>query len=206
MAGRSVDVSATPPAPIETWTPPIGPAASIALPAPSPAERMPAAPPASEQEDAPRPSAAGWILGIGGVATLGAGWVLYQPVYAPVSATIAVGVAGGVLATLSLPFLLPRSRAWVPIWSWIAGVGGVGLAALGAWELQFDGACSVELRDGRCSMVWRSRNLSALLFSTAAPLVATPIVYLIRGPEPDRASLSLDIGRGHAALAATGRF
>jgi hypothetical protein len=94
----------------------------------------------------------------------------------------------------------------MPFWSWIAGLGGVGLAILGAWELQFDGVCSRELPDGRCATVWRSRNLSALLFSTVTPLVATPIVYLLRGPEPDRASLSLDVRPGHAPLTAMGRF
>lgn len=93
------------------------------------------------------------------------------------------GLAGGGLATIGLPLLLPATDG-VPWWSWIAGAAGAGLAGVGAFELATEGDCV----GTTCTRREQTGILGAVLLAHAAPLIALPIVYLVRSATGDPAA------------------
>ncbi|MCZ7677603.1 MAG: hypothetical protein M5U28_02030 [Sandaracinaceae bacterium] len=85
------------------------------------------------------------------------------------------GIVSGVVATVGVPLLLPREPG-VPWWSWIIGVAGLGAVGGGVAALAIEGGCV----DQACTRREPLGALGALLLGHGAPLLAVPIVYLLR--------------------------
>ncbi len=236
VAGRSVDVREDPPRAIEPWSPPSvrpavaagaggggAPAEGVAV---GSAEAGSSAPEEPGGEGSGGPAWLGWTLAGGGVLGLGAAWVLEAQLFtyadqlriaqpsdvdyldrqervssarAPV---LASGIAGGALLGASLPLILP-SEDGVPWWGWVAGGVGAGTAALGVVYLAGEQECL----DEGCAQREPNDVLGALVLSHAAPLLAVPVVYLVRGAsESDGATASVSLGPGGGSVSVGGAF
>jgi hypothetical protein len=170
---------------------------------------------------------AGVTLGAVGVAALGTAWGLYGVAYGAGEAMIgsdprnsdwganrslresmigpgyALGIGGSLLATASLPLWLPQTPGEVPWWSIVVGVLGAGatIPAFLYWPV-----------DGRYESGTVHRYdtdlYGTLWLSMAVPLLAVPVVYLIRlATDPAvSASVSAEITPERATVSVSGRF
>jgi hypothetical protein len=211
--GSSRDVTVEPPRAMDTWSPPrSGRSPPLARPVVEPTSPAPPArrAAAASSPGAPEPAdrgarAAGWVLGVAGSGGLAAGWTLYYLTDEDRTTTALLGALSGLLVTVSMPLVLPRAQG-VPLWSWFAGIAGLGAAAVGVYAALQHDRCTVYFRDGTCWISTATEDLTSLSLSTAAPLLAIPIVYLLRGLGHEGTIASLDLGPSRAAITATGRF
>jgi hypothetical protein len=161
--------------------------------------------PADEVSSAP--SAAAWVLGGAGAATLVTGFVLYVHLleldsdYRKVRELSdtseaqrrleridsfelwppVIALSGAALTTAALPLLLPQAPPHqAPTWALVTGGAGLATAAVGTYFLVAAGDCELD-RFARCDEVASVTRLGAMLISVGAPLLAVPIVYWVRG-------------------------
>ena len=87
---------------------------------------------------------------------------------------------GGALLVTSLPMWLPKEDG-VPWWSWVASAVGVGVGAVGTYDLVRGGDPIGPQRSG--SVVAQPAYRGALLLAHALPLMAIPVIYLVRPSE-----------------------
>jgi hypothetical protein len=119
-----------------------------------------------------------------------------------------LGVSGAGLLVTSEYFLLPESNS-VPGYAWLAGAGGLGLAAVGVGFAVGGSHCSPQaLKPGAtvytaCMSGTSDAVFGPLLMLSAIPLINLPVTYLLRkafagAPE------SLSFGPGGVSF--SGRF
>jgi hypothetical protein len=93
---------------------------------------------------------------------------------------IITGAASSAVATIGIPMLLPAEDG-VPWWTWVVGVAGVGVAAVGVYELTVEGVCYGNSSLGApCARRQQTGILGALVIEHATPLIAVPITYALR--------------------------
>ena len=125
---------------------------------------------------------------------------------------VSASVGSAALVT-AMPLALPE-REKAPWWGWLAGAGGLGLAAFSVAygvtaDAEPDGGCSsqqLSSADVRaCFNRGEQVSIALLTGLTAAPLIAMPLVYLLR---PSKAKLEprVEVGRSGAYLGLSGRF
>jgi hypothetical protein len=83
-----------------------------------------------------------------------------------------IGVGGGALLTASVPMFRIDVADGVPWWSYFVGGAGLALVAWGSIELARDRRCDLKLRGGGCATDLDRTGRTALLWSTASPLLA----------------------------------
>jgi len=108
------------------------------------------------------------------------------------------GVISGAVATAGLPLLLP-SEEGTPWWSWVLGVAGLGAVGGGIAALAIEGSCV----DQACTRREPLGALGAHLLGHGAPLLAVPLVYLLRevtGGDEVRVEASASPSGGHLAI------
>ena len=119
-----------------------------------------------------------------------------------------VAITSGVLASASLPLLLPE-EADVPWWSWLFGVAGLGVATVGAVEIGTVEACTLRGRPGDpCPYATEPIDRGVIFLSISAPLLTVPVVYLIRsamGPSAN-VSVGVEANRERVIFSAGGSF
>lgn len=97
----------------------------------------------------------------------------------------------------------------MPWWALVFGAAGLGVAAVGVYELAVEGGCYANADLGtECSRRWPSWVLGTLVLEHASPLLAIPLTYLVRlATGGSRAtSATLDLQPNRAMLAVSGRF
>ncbi|HMJ11900.1 MAG TPA: hypothetical protein VK524_10830, partial [Polyangiaceae bacterium] len=138
-----------------------------------------------------------WLAGVapaaGGATLLGLAWVSYAKVRSArgryigngnpatltryedlVAAAQTNGVAGAALTAASVPSLLPDADG-VPVWSWIVGVAGAGVATGGALIWNAHEPCTTT----RCKAE-TDPSLGQLVLLHSTPLLAIPITHAVR--------------------------
>lgn len=121
--------------------------------------------------------------------------------------------AGSAALITAMPLALPE-RDKTPWWGWVAGAGGLGLAAFSiAWGVTAEaepgvGCETAELTSEQvraCFDRGEQVSLAVLTGLTAAPLLTMPMVYWFR---PSRAKLEpqVQVGPGRAYFGLRGRF
>lgn len=125
---------------------------------------------------------------------------------------VSASVGAGALVT-AMPLALPE-RDKTPWWGWLAGAGGVGLAAFSiaygvTAEPEPGASCSSAMLNSAevrtCFNRGEQASVAILTGLTAAPLITMPLVYLFR---PSKAKLepSVEIGRSRGYFGLRGRF
>ena len=170
------------------------------------------------------PHAAGIVVGAVGGAGIVAGWALWVRQFGLEStyseqkdagadytstlgdldngealAPIVVG-AGAVLATASLPWLLPEEQS-MPVWAAIVGGAGVAAAAGGTVFLVRGANCTEFDIEGRCTDIASTTRLGAVMLETAVPMLGVPVTYWLRDAfGSDSAAASITAGPEGASL------
>lgn len=88
--------------------------------------------------------------------------------------TLIVGALGSAFGTMASPAALPEADG-VPLWSWLAGAAGAGVATAGALLWSSGTSCSLE----KCADK-TDPKLGQLLVLHAPPLLAIPITHAVR--------------------------
>jgi hypothetical protein len=218
---RSVDFTQSAPTPLEVSEAELVAAPAESLPAPE--EQSPVADlePVRDEGEEAAPGALAWTLAGVGAAAHVTGWVLYGHQLALESdyrrvrglsdasearrrleriddfelAPPLVAGIGAALATASLPLLLPESPPGAPpTWAWLAGGGGLALAAAGTVLLVRGAGCDDFDRLRRCDDVVTTTHLGAMVITTAVPLLGVPVVYWLRslGAPSEATDLTLE--------------
>lgn len=115
--------------------------------------------------------------------------------------------ASAALGTAALPLVLPPEDG-VPIWSWlVAAAGGIPLA-IGIAEIALASPCDRAVRqDAACVQRAAPIDRGVIVSSMAAPLLAVPVVYLMRElTRSPGASAAIEIGPGRAEVRVGGAF
>jgi hypothetical protein len=161
---------------------------------------------------------AGLTLSIAGVAAIGVGWGTYSVAYdagqavigsdprnpdwaanqdaraSLMGASYGLALGGAVLTTVGLPLWLPQTPGEVPWWSLVIGVAGLGAIVPAAVYWAADG---VQYSLAQPYASYDTELTGTMWMSMAAPLLAVPLIYLIRlatdptGIEGARASIDV---------------
>jgi hypothetical protein len=89
-----------------------------------------------------------------------------------------LGLGGAGLGALASA-LLVESHPHVPWWSYSLGAAGLGLIAVGIYEIATGSDCE-SLGERGCELRKNSQGLGALLIAAAAPLLVVPITHFAR--------------------------
>ncbi|MFZ1866233.1 MAG: PEGA domain-containing protein [Polyangiales bacterium] len=125
---------------------------------------------------------------------------------------VTASVGGGALVT-AMPLALPK-RAKTPWWAWLSGSLGVGLAVFSVTygvtaDTEPDTSCSDFITDSNDARtcVNRSEQISGAILAgaTAAPLLAMPLVYLLR-PSKSKLAPEVEISRAGGYVGVCGEF
>jgi hypothetical protein len=232
VAGRSLDFTVEPPAPLSA---PVELEAPVALAAPV-SERSNAlsldAP--AQKDESGGPGVLAWSLGAVGAVAHVIGWGLYaqqlalEADYRKVRdledtaeaerrldnieafelAPLLTAFGGSALMTASLPMLLPDTgSASPPVLGYVAGGAGVAIAGAGAYLLIAGGSCDRFDALGRCDDVPATTRLGAMLISASLPLLSIPIVYWVRGlGVSDDTAVALEGSHQHVLVRWRGRL
>lgn len=129
------------------------------------------------------------------------------------SGILASGSIGSAALIAAMPLALPE-KPKTPWWAWVAGAGGLGLAAFSiaygvTAEPEPAASCTAATVDTQvprdCIDRGRQIDVSILTGLTAAPLITMPLVYLFR-PKSTRIEPQARLGRGLAYFGVRGRF
>ncbi|MFI5307451.1 MAG: PEGA domain-containing protein [Polyangiales bacterium] len=94
----------------------------------------------------------------------------------------AVQMGASALLVAAQPWLLPpASSPRVPVWGWVVGGIGAGVAIAGAVFTIRGASCNAFDQQGRCSDVLATTRFGLDLLAASAPLLSVPVVYLLRG-------------------------
>jgi hypothetical protein len=114
-----------------------------------------------------------------------------------------VAAGGGLLATATLPVLLPR-RQGVPVGAWVTGALGVGLAAASiGTTLRRPGCPGFGVDRRQCIEREQGGDRAVLFASAAAPLLTVPLIYALR---PAHVSPEVSVSREGAWVTVSGAF
>jgi len=114
-----------------------------------------------------------------------------------------LAAGGGLLATATLPVLLPR-RHGVPAAAWVTGGLGVGLAAASiGTALRRPGCPGFGVDRAVCIEREQGGDRAVLLASAAAPLLTVPLIYALR---PASVSPEVSVSRAGAWVTLSGAF
>lgn len=117
--------------------------------------------------------------------------------------TTLIAAGGGLLATATLPVLLPQ-RQGVPAGAWVAGALGVGLAgATIGTTLRRPGCRSFAETQGACIEREQLGDRAVIFASAAAPLLTVPLIYALR---PAHVSPEVAISPNGAWVSVSGAF
>jgi hypothetical protein len=115
--------------------------------------------------------------------------------------TLIVGALGSVLGTAASPAALPDARG-IPLWSWLAGAAGAGVATAGVVLWTKGTACPLNKCEDRMDP-----KLGQLLVLHAPPLLAIPITHGLRALlKSDDVQANASYSPTGAELTVSGRF